>query len=317
MDVVTSRAIALPGLSFVRARACTLLRKSLLPIAVLAMTASPSPGQTASQSAAAAGEAWWTKCVAIYDDRARLACFDASAPKDGRAPAAQETASATAAQAAPAGEPPSPPPAAERARSYRISAGYGLGIGSHAGTFELAGGTLHSQAGFGSEGDTVSVQAWADDYLAEDWSLGFEYLYLNNAAKLNLDLPNGASVLTDPITAHAYASLHGHIGFANVAYAPQQDARLRPFIGAGFGIGWGSAETDIRAQNDFAGDYFYKARVASVFAALQGFAGVDLMLTRDYYLSGFGKAVWVPGHPYSVDHRYVDFVFGGALGRRF
>jgi hypothetical protein len=308
------------------------------PIVLCALTLAVTPemasaGQAKQPAAkmavladAAGSRAWWKKCIVMRDDRARLACFDASVPDDADAPDMRPRLSAnTAAPSFSASAPPAVTPAPSlsetpvesRAITYRVAVGYGLGIGGHAGSFDVEHGILHSQAGFGSEGDTLSLQGWADNWIADDWSVGFEYLYLNNFSKLDLDLPKGASILTDPITADARADLHGHLGFANIAYRPEEGSSLRPYIGMGLGVGWGSASTDINAQNAFAGSYHYESRAASMFGALQGFLGVDVPLYGNWYASPFGKAVWIPGHPLRVDHRYLDFVFGGAIGRRF
>jgi len=270
----------------------------------------------------ASDRAWWKKCVALRDDRARLACFDASAPGDGDNPdmrlrpsVAAPTSSASAQPAVSPAQPLSEPLADARAVTYRVALGYGLGIGGHAGSFDIEGGTLRTRAGLGSEGDTLSVQGWVDNWVADDWSAGLEYLYLNNVGKLDLNLPDGVSVLTDPVTAHARADLHGHIGFANIAYRPE-GSFLRPYIGVGLGLGWGSASTKMAAQNAFAGYYYYESRGSSLFGATQGFLGIDMPLYDNWYVSAFGKALWIPGHPLNVDQRYLDFVFGGAIGRQ-
>ena len=203
--------------------------------------------------------------------------------------------------------------------SYRVAVGYGLGIGGHVGTFDLGDGTLSARSAIGSEGDTLTVQAWVDDWIAEDWSIGLEYLYLNNHGKFDLLLPNGYNVLTDPITAHAYAEAHGHIGFVNVAYRPVATSLFRPFIGGGLGLGWGIVDTNLSAEIPFVSSFTstYKSDGNWPFAAVQGFIGLDMQLYRRCYLSMFGKYVWIPGHPLNVPHRYTDVVFGVAIGRTF
>ena len=286
----------------------------------------PSVTKIAHMDNAAANRAWWKKCTVIRDEHARLACFDASVPSDAdnavsHASPSRDTmtpsSSASAQSVASPAQPQPEPQLDARTVTYRVAAGYGSGIGGHAGSFEVSGGTLHTQAGFGSEGDTFLLQLWVDDWIAEDWSSGFEYMYVNNVGKLDLFLPNGASVLTDPITAHAYADVHGHFGFVNFAYRPQATSVLRPYIGLGLGAGWGSAHTDLAAQNAFVGYYHYESKGSSVVGAMQGFLGIDARLYESSYVSVFGKAIWVPGHPFRVDQRYVDFVFGAAIGQKF
>lgn len=283
------------------------------------------PGQAALSDKTSGSGAWWKKCVVLRDDRARLACFDSSVPGDDDGAANPHPSVNTAAPSPSASEPPSVslaqppsnPPAAARAISYRIATGYGLGIGGHAGSFEIEGGKLYTHSGIGSEGDTLTLQGWADNWIADDWSMGFEYLYVNNTGKLDLSMPNGVSVLTDPVTAHAHADVHGHIGFANIAYRPEQDSILHPYIGLGLGMGWGSAHIDAAAENAFAGSYHYESKTDSIFIAVQGFLAMDVFLYRDYYISPYGKVLWVPGHPYNLDQRYLDFVFGASIGHKF
>ena len=274
----------------------------------------------AAQSAAP----WWKTCTAIRDDRARLACFDASVPSDP--PAGHAAAAWDATNAMPPIASAASAPAVATARSephqkpvgYRITLGYGLGIGSHAGSFLVDHGTLTSTAGIGSDGDTVTAQFWIDHWIGRDWSLGAEYMYLNTMGKLILDLPKGVEVLTDPVHAHTTINAHGHLGFVNIAYRPDTTAVLQPYVGTGLGVGWGSVNCDLGADNAFVGTYDYTQRSATVFGAIQGFMGMDLSLGRTYYASAFGKAVWMPGHPFfKIHQRYLDFVLGGGIGRRF
>lgn len=275
---------------------------------------------------AAESRAWWKKCVALRDNRARLACFDTSVPGEAddsymlpRWPANTMARSYSASAPSAVSPPRTRSNALAHARSvtYRVAAGYGLGIGGHAGSFKVEHGILHTDSGFGSEGDTLSIQGWADNWIARDWSVGLEYLYLNNSGKLYGFWPKGISILTDPVTANARADLHGHMGFANIAYRPKENSWLRPYIGAGLGIGWGSASTDMAAENAFAGNYYYKSKANFPFGSIQGFVGMDIAFLREYYISPFGKVLWISGHPFHCDHRYFDFVFGVAIGRQF
>lgn len=271
---------------------------------------------------------WWSPCVAIRDDKARLACFDSSAPKTVEQvahsvapPTATVPQPARAKGAQPVSTMPSQRDPDERGRrhvGYRFAVGYGYGIGGHAGGFDLSDdATLRSRSGFGSEGSALSAQMWVDGWIADGWSLGLEYLYMNNSGKIDLNMPNGMAPLTDPVLAHAHAALLGHFGFLNVAYVAEAGHRLRPYIGGGVGIGWGRAQYVAGAENAFAGYYYASDRVSSPVAAVQGLIGMDIKLTRTYYISPHGRVVWIPGHPFGLDQRYLDFVFGLTAGKRF
>ncbi|GAA0581530.1 hypothetical protein [Rhizomicrobium electricum] len=263
--------------------------------------------------------AWWKTCQAIRDDRARLACFDVSVPADQ--PATDRplrTPPRTGATPAVATQTAAPAEHRKHPVSYRASIGYGLGIGSHGGNFIVNHGALTSTAGIGSDGDAGTVQFWIDHWIGRDWSIGLEYLYLNSEGKLILDLPKGAEVLTDPINAHTTINAHGHLGFVNVAYRPGTKAILQPYIGTGLGVGWGSVNADLGASNAFVGSYTYTQRSSTMFGALQGFMGIDVSMGPNYYGSTFAKAVWMPGRPFFKLHqRYLEFVLGGGIGRKF
>jgi hypothetical protein len=274
----------------------------------------------APAGAQSAQSAWWKHCTAIRDDRARLACFDTSAPADPppRAVLPPPPPVMVTASAAPESPRPRAVPRQPRVSNYRVMVGYGLGIGSHAGYFEVDHGALTSTAGIGSDGDTVTAQFWVDHWIGRDWSLGFEYLYINNMSKLILDLPNGVDILTDPLNAHSTLNAHGHLGFVNIAYRPDTRSLLQPYIGGGIGLGWGATNADLGAGNPFLGSYTYTQRAETMFGAFQGFMGIDMSVGPRYYVSAFGKAVWMPGRPFfKIHQRYLDFVLGAGIGRRF
>jgi hypothetical protein len=248
----------------------------------------------------------------IKDNANRLRCFDAAAasakptqlpraPADGQAvPAATDTPAAFV-----AGGP-----------SVRVAAGYGFGVGDHTGSFRVLSGDLNLQSFAGSSGDTVSAQVWLDHYIGNDWTTGLEYTAFRNEGKASLALPNGLSILTDPVSGGARVKLAADIGFLNVAYRPA-GGTVHPFIGGGVGAGYGRGSVWYNFSNAFLGHYAAVSAAGKPIAGVQGFTGVEFDLTEQLYIAVMPKIIVLNAHPIGVDQRYMEFSVDGVMGWHF
>lgn len=222
----------------------------------------------------------------------------------------------------PSVEPVAQPPTAGTAvvaasgLQFRIAAGYGFGVGDHTGSFRVFSGNLNLQSAVGSSGDLLSAQVWIDRWLAENWTIGLEYVAVRNEGKLTLTLPKGVSILTDPVDATASVKVRADMGFLNLAYRPASGT-VHPFIGAGIGVGYGHASAGFGFSNAFLGTLSREVAAGSPIAGIQGFTGVDFDLGRDAYLEVMPRVIVVEGNPVGVDQRYIEFGVTGLVGVRF
>jgi hypothetical protein len=263
---------------------------------------------------------WWAGCVALRDDQARLACFDARAP-------ALPTESSSTAAPVPAAAAPAvaaapvvarQPPAEAAPLGIRLAVGYGLGIADYAGRLHAVNhGYFDISSGIGSAGGTFYGQAWLDGLPTADWTAGVEYLQFRDTTHAALTLPQGISVLTDGITAHADAVVFARMLLLNVAWRPQTIGPLRPSIGAGLGAGRATASASVAVQSPFFGQIGATPETSFPFGAVQGFAGIEYAIVDGIYVALEPRVIWVSGHPLGKDQRYLDFVMSTAVGVNF
>lgn len=250
-------------------------------------------------------------CRAMADDAVRLRCYDAVAagrgedivslrPSEGQAPA-----------------PPGEDDASPARHGLRIDVGYSAALGNYTGSSKVSGGTLTSKSATGGLGGGMLAEAWLDHWPAKDLSVGLEYMQINNRGELNADLPRGVSILTDPVYAHLGLALRTDTAFFNLAYRPHTSGRVRPILGAGLGVGYGTAVENNLISNAFIGADGNESRTHFPFAGLQAFAGVEANLTDRIYLSMIPRVFAVSAHPIGKNQRYLDFVLGANLGYRF
>jgi hypothetical protein len=286
-----------------------------------AMVAAMEPARAVDQRAIFA-------CTTITDDRRRLQCFDmavAHAAKSERSSnititklsrfelasgvdAAVPPLVAAPILEAPMSEAPGP--------RMRFAVGYGFGVGDHTGSFRVLSGAINLQSAVGNSGDLVSGQLWIDRWLGENWTVGLEYLAIRNEGKATLTLPRGLSILTDPVNGGARVKLRADLGFLNVAYRPAA-GWVHPFIGGGFGVGYGHGSAWYDLENAFIGSFAGVAAVGKPIAGIQGFAGVEFDLPYNAYLAVMPRVVILDGHPIGVEQRYLDFGVTGLMGWRF
>lgn len=278
-------------------------------------------------------------CARIADPNIRLACFDREArglggvvtirPRpDGNLIARDQPLipvgqnPGTAASAAKPGSLERGPPAAASSEvaqpiQFRLAFGGGYGVGDHTGEVRVPGGRLQLASSIGNAGEILTGQAWIDNWLASDWSIGLEYLHLHHRTSAKLSLPHGVSILTDPINGTVGGNLIASIGMLNFAYHPNVSGHVRPFIGGGVGAGYAELTASYYAHSDFFGSLSNSIRLKSPFAGIQGFLGVEFDLFDPIYVSVMPRVIWVDGHPIGVNERYLDFSVSGLIGVRF
>jgi hypothetical protein len=255
-------------------------------------------------------------CKAIAEDAARLRCFDAMA-------AAVPTPS-------PAGDvirlDEAPEPARTAAsgqhsgirHSVRIEVGYGYAIGDYSGSSEVARhGTLISQSGTGGAGGGLLAEAWLDDWPLKNFSTGLGYVETDNGATIAAKLPQGVSILTDPINAEISATAHAKILMINLAYRPRGFGRIRPIVGFGLGGGYGEITGLEALQNAFIGNGAYRQEAHSGLPAMQVYTGVEADLTDRLYVDLTPRLLWIGAAPFGNGLHYTNFILGANVGYRF
>lgn len=262
-------------------------------------------------------------CTRIIAAAERLACFDRAMAARTAGPAATLSVGAM-----PAGRdlPPAAvtasvlsPPAVAPPRQVRVAAGGGIGVGDYYGYFNHLGhgGRLWADSAAGSSGPLTSGQLWIDNWIGTDWTIGAEYLTLNNLGDLRVTLPRGLSILTDPIQGHARSSVVGGMGAINLAWRPATTLSLHPWISAGLAIGYGRAAISYSLQSPFFGTSTQTAEARSAFPALQAMLGLDIDLGNTFYISLLPRIIYADGHPFGLAQRYMDFALTSLLGARF
>jgi hypothetical protein len=302
----------------VRNRGCRARKTSFsayaLPIAVLLIAATPAFAAQPLDNRAL------LNCAAITNDHQRLKCFDAitrRARPDGSpaipARASHDAPGPPAYVATPVEDSPS---AATTGPRFRIAAGPGFGVGDHTGSFRVLTGHVDLQSAVGGSGILISGQVWIDRWIGENWTLGVEYVAFRNEGVFRAALPPGASGLSGATVAGARARIGGDLAFLNVAWR-QASGSVHPYIGGGFGIGYGHASAGFDFNNAALGSLAQVEAIGSPIAGVQGFAGVEFDLGPHAYLAVMPKVIVVDGHPIGVDQRYMDFGVNGVLGWRF
>ena len=173
------------------------------------ITASAVPG--AAESPVNGDNRTLLKCAAIMSDQQRLRCFDTIVRQtrtDRFQPVAIEPRDAAA----------TPPPATSRAPRVRVAAGYGFGIGDHTGSFRVLSGHLDLNSAAGGSGALVSGQIWIDRWIAEEWTIGLEYVAVRNEGRLSAAFPQGVSIVNGSATAGARVKIGADMAFVNLAW---------------------------------------------------------------------------------------------------
>jgi hypothetical protein len=249
-------------------------------------------------------------CAEIAEDLARLRCYDGLA-RPHPSPSAIQTLPVDA----PA--PPAPRPRAAPV-GLRLDGGWGASVGDYVGTLSLPShGALKIDSQTGGAGGGVLAEAWLDGWPSRDLSIGMEYIRIDNRGALDLALPAGLSILTDPVDANLSLRVAADVGMLNLAYRPRGFGWLRPVIGVGVGGGSGYASYSYLLSNAFLGQALGGSRSRSPFPMVQAFAGVDAELPRHVYLSLTGRLMTVNGHPIGLNQSYTDLVIGTTLGYKF
>jgi hypothetical protein len=205
---------------------------------------------------------------------------------------------------------------ARTAPQVRLAAAYGFTTVDHTGSFRVLSGTINLQSAIGNAGPMLSGQVWLDRFVAENWTLGLEYMAFRTQGKAVLTAPRGVSILTDPVYADAHVKLRGDLGFFNLAWRPVEGA-VHPVLGGGIGIGYGVAAAGYYFNNAFIGALQQGVSIGKPIAGLQAFTGVDFDLTDWLYLGIMPKFVLLNGHPINVDQRLMLFGVDGILGVHF
>ena len=264
-------------------------------------------------------------CTAIANHLSRLQCFDKEIPRCMAIASADkrltclDAVTAVRVEAV-VSEAMRPLPAARQnqpdSSGIRLGVGGGSSVGDHAGRFKLLHGDLDLHSFAGSSGPAFTAQVWWDDALAKNWTVGAQWLRIQNTGTASLTLPylivSGTRI--SPVAADAKVRLSADLAFVNIAYRPMQYGRFHPFIGAGLGGGYGRASLDYSYQAF--GSSQTTDRVASPIGAAQAFMGLDFDITRSVYFTLSPTAVLVTGHPIGIDQRYLDVSMLAAIGAR-
>ena len=256
-------------------------------------------------------------CKAVTDDVARLRCFDAAAATVPAPSAAAGDVIRLEDAAAPAAPPISGPTSASR-HSVRFEAGYGAAIGDYSGPSKVARHrTLISQAATGGAGGGVLGEVWVDDWPLKNLSAGLGYVEIDNYASIAAKLPQGVSILTDPIYAQVSATAHAKLVMMNLAYRPRGFGRIRPIVGLGIGGGYGAVNGLEVFQNAFVGSGSVQEHMHAVLPALQVYTGVEADLTDRLYVNLLPRLLWIGAAPFGNGLHYTDFILGANVGYRF
>lgn len=189
-------------------------------------------------------------------------------------------------------------------------------MGDHTGTFPVSSGTVVLKSAVGSSGPLFNAQVWSDRWAGGNLSLGLEYLTFLRRADASGQFPHGLSILTDPVSAGATANIQARIGFFNAAYRPP-DGPVHPVLGAGFGIGQGTAGVSYRFYNAFTGPFGSAESKGTLLGGVQAFTGFDADLGRYMWFSLMPRIVLIDGHIVGVNQRYMDYSVSALLGVRF
>jgi hypothetical protein len=267
-------------------------------------------------------------CTRIVADAERLACFDramaartanatSQPPVPAATPAGADLTLAATGSAAPAAIPPTP--AVHPPVQLRVAAGGGFGVGDYYGYFDHLGhgATMTANSAAGSSGPLTSVQLWIDNWIDPDWTIGIEFLTVNNTGNVRITFPRGVSILTDPIQGNAHASVVTTMGAVNIVWRPVTNMPLRPWIGAGLLGGYGRAAASYYINSPFLGSSARTAQAKSGFPAVQALLGLDIEFGDWVYLSLLPRAIIASGQQFGLPQRYMDFAFTSLLGVRF
>ena len=202
--------------------------------------------------------------------------------------------------------------------AIRLAIGGGYGVGSNSGTYKVAHGTLDLQSITGGSGPVLTAQAWVDHVLLSEISARIEFLRLMNTATASLDLPHGASILTDPITGGAKLSATANMGFLDAAFRPQLvDPSLGFYVGLGAGGGVGKAGASYSLYNPALGAFGQRSSVHAPIGGVHGFVGAEYYFTKSLFISVEPQVLYVTGHVVGIHQSYVDMIVSGTLGYSF
>ena len=202
-------------------------------------------------------------------------------------------------------------------RVTSIDIGDGPAIGVFTGQLALSNGTLTSGSATGGSGGGLEAELWFDDWPWRDTAFALQYIKLENRADLSANMPDGVSVLTDPVNAHLGVGVAADLLFANLAYRPQARWGIRPVIGAGLGIGYGTASENNQVYNAFIGASSGSTRSSSFLPMLQAFSGVEVNLPKNIYFSFTPRILWMSARPIGKSLQYTDVILDSSFGYRF
>lgn len=258
-------------------------------------------------------------CGTVADDGDRLRCYDDTGARAASAAPDAIMLLGDAKAVAPSDLVQQPDGRSGRSRHpIRIELGYGVAIGDYAGSAKISPqGTLEINSATGGSGGGFMAEAWLDDWPHKDFSIGLEYLEINNRGELSATLPHGVSILTDPIYAHLALAVQADALMVNFAYRPAGAGWMWPVAGFGLGVGYGTATVDGLLSNSFVGAHSGLSDASSAFPAIQGFAGVEARISNRLYFSVIPRIFVVSARPFGINESYTDFILGTNLGYRF
>ena len=202
------------------------------------------------------------------------------------------------------------------AAEYRIEAmgGYNTSKFGYADDFKVRNKTFSIDISNEPLGDGPAWGAgvWIDNWIGRNWSLGFQYVGLkiegSSGAVVGTigNTPVGVGLGTDFII-HSFA--------ANIAWRKNQ-GQWHPYIGAGLFFGF--ADGTLTGLAGVPGGTGSNSADFSVpLGGLQGFAGLDVDITKNIYVGLSGRAMYIDGRPIGIDLRLLDIVGLANIGFKF
>jgi hypothetical protein len=287
---------------------------SLVPAAPTRSAAAPCIAERDAMARLACYERAAASCLKVPVEADRLACFDRLAdfsPPPQQQPVAETTPGASAIGPSPAVAATEP----ELQPRFRIQAGMDYTQGRFQGTIPALKAKFKTDSLLGGSGTNEAISLWDDRLVAPTIGLGLEYLHLSDTADVNGLFPHGISVFTDPQTVRARLRIAGDLVFGNLAYRPRPDDTLRPYFGAGLGVGRGRLTADFKLEG-FLEDAVLR-KFTSWIAAAQVFAGVEVDLGDGFYLNPAMRTLYFTLQPVGRNYEYIDIGLGMNVGYQF